>query len=786
MRVIPVPRWPITAICALVAVVAVLVLVGWMFGVPDLTTLRTSAVPMKANVALAFIGSVGAVLLLARPRETPLWSVLGATLGTVVLVTGVLTLLSRAGYALPFELDGWLFPDTADPRVHLVPWTNAVAFMALGSAFVLTAVRREWARGLAQMLAAGVAFVGLLTIFGFAVDYPAGAIDPVQTSLHGGVSFFAVGIATVTLHPEARPAALVLADDQGGRLVRRLLPAVVLIPLTIGFLLGDRLEARPNAFGALLFAASSIILLVVVVVATGASVSRASAVRQRAEDALRVNAQIVSELPIGLEVWRLEPGPATGPPVARLVASNPGAAVATGVPRHEVLGKRMDEVPYALYMSRIRDALLQVSETRRPMQIGEIALRTTNAPPKVLWAAAFPLPDGSIGVSLEDVTMRRIAEQQRSATEEELRRTAALLDAMLENMPAMVFLKDANDLRFARVNRAATQILGVAKEAIVGRDDFALFRNDEASAFRASDRATLDAMKLVDIPAEPLHTAAGLRWLHTRKVPIVDDQQRPRFVLGVSEDITARRAAEAELQAAKDAAEAANRELEAFSYSVAHDLRAPLRTIDGFSLALIEDHAAELGAEGRRYLSFVREAAQRMAQLIEDLLKLARITRQQLAREDVDFSALAEVALARLHQADPERKVVSEVEPELPASADPRLLAIVLDNLIGNAWKFTAKRPDARIVIGAEESDEGPIVYHVKDNGAGFDMAYADKLFGVFQRLHSPEEFAGTGIGLATVQRIVRRHGGWIRAEGAVGQGAAFYFTLEPPEPDDA
>lgn len=223
--------------------------------------------------------------------------------------------------------------------------------------------------------------------------------------------------------------------------------------------------------------------------------------------------------------------------------------------------------------------------------------------------------------------------------------------------------------------------------------------------------------------------------------------------------------------------EAANKELEAFSYSVSHDLRAPLRGIDGFSQALLEDYSGQLDAQGKEYLERVRAGTQRMAQLIDDMLNLSRVTRGEMRRETVDLSDLALKIAAELQKTDPERKVDFVIAKRLSATGDARLLRIVLENLLTNAWKFTGKNPQAFIQIGVSQNN-GPPVYFVRDDGAGFDMAYADKLFGVFQRLHGATDFKGTGIGLATVQRIIHRHGGRVWAEGKVGQGATFYFTL--------
>ena len=226
-----------------------------------------------------------------------------------------------------------------------------------------------------------------------------------------------------------------------------------------------------------------------------------------------------------------------------------------------------------------------------------------------------------------------------------------------------------------------------------------------------------------------------------------------------------------------DELERKNKELEAFSYSVSHDLRAPLRSIDGFSQALLEDYADRLDARGQDYLRRVRAAAQRMAELIDDLLQLSRVGRSELRRDRVDLAQLARSVLAELQSHEPERTVEARIQDRLPVEVDARLMKIVLDNLLGNAWKFTSHTQSPMIELGVDELATGP-AYFIRDNGVGFDMKYADKLFGVFQRLHKQEEFPGTGIGLATVQRIIDRHGGRVWAESEPGAGAKFSFTL--------
>jgi PAS domain S-box-containing protein len=303
------------------------------------------------------------------------------------------------------------------------------------------------------------------------------------------------------------------------------------------------------------------------------------------------------------------------------------------------------------------------------------------------------------------------------------------------------------------------------------------------------------------VRAEPIRDATGriARWFGT----CTDIEQQKRSEQEVRE---LNAALEKRVQERTAQLEASNRELEAFCYSVSHDLRAPLRSIDAFSQLVREDYGEKLDAQGHQYLNTVAEASRQMARLIDDLLHLSRVTRTEMYRQTVSLTALAEHVVTGLRQLEPKRQVEIKIAPDLKASGDERLLRIVLDNLLSNAWKFTGKNPSARIEFGVQEWTgqdtatangnsngnggsagagagagkvrAGEKVFFVRDDGAGFDMQYAGKLFGAFQRLHSGDDFPGHGVGLATVQRIVNRHGGQIWAQSALGEGATFYFTL--------
>lgn len=266
-----------------------------------------------------------------------------------------------------------------------------------------------------------------------------------------------------------------------------------------------------------------------------------------------------------------------------------------------------------------------------------------------------------------------------------------------------------------------------------------------------------------------------------RRKQFEDEHRRIREELLRSELQAAEARAARELAEAKAALveelERKNKELEAFSYSVSHDLRAPLRSIDGFSQALLEDHFEGLNEKGRDYLQRVRTSAQRMGQLIDDLLLLSRVSRADLSRGHVNITDIARAVAAELQRKEPEREIVFTLQEGLVADADSRLMRVLFDNLLGNAWKFTTKTPEPHVEFGVTER-QGDSVFFVRDNGAGFNMTYAGKLFNPFQRLHSEDFFPGTGIGLATVRRIVDRHGGRVWAEGAVGLGATVFFTI--------
>ncbi len=376
-----------------------------------------------------------------------------------------------------------------------------------------------------------------------------------------------------------------------------------------------------------------------------------------------------------------------------------------------------------------------------------------------------------IGGSLigRDITEKREAEAQ-------LRTSEARFRALGLQAPVGIFETDAGG-HCTFVNTRWCELTGLSPEEALGQVwSHAVHPDDLARVAFAWDRAIEECFEFrADYR---LRRGDGQDvWVSGVAAPIIDAVGRQGGWLGTVMDVTERRRTEEELRRHRAALEASNRELETFSYSVSHDLRTPLRAIDGFSRALEEDYGRHFDANARAYIERVRRATRRMGQIIDDLLQLSRLARGELRAEAVDMTALAGEVDAALRAAQPERDVEFEAAPGLRATGDSRMLRLVLENLLGNAWKYTSRQPRARIGFGMENGAGCP-VFFVRDDGAGFDMAYADKLFGAFQRLHSASEFPGSGIGLATVARIVQRHGGRAWAEGAPGRGATFFFTL--------
>jgi PAS domain S-box-containing protein len=476
-------------------------------------------------------------------------------------------------------------------------------------------------------------------------------------------------------------------------------------------------------------------------------------------------------------------------PVATAVVRGNGTIESFNLRAIELFGADATSVPTLPAFIR---QLLPEGEERRTVEraLGRIQGAAASGLPEPSILLAARRRDGrEVVVAADCVVVDDLVVWTATDLTEVLRLEAerARLGRIIEESIDEVFVFDAATLRFRNANRSARDNVGYTLEELRERTPLDVKPELTEEAFAR----TLAALRSGASRGERFET------VHRRKdgstypvevhLQLSAEGGDPVFV-AVIQDITVRRRAEevvrgmnAELEARVRARtrelEESNRELEAFAYSVSHDLRAPLRAIDGFSQLLVEEHGGRLDEEALRYLSRIRGGAQRMGNLIDDLLRLSRVARAVLKVEPVDVTALALALFGELRAADPARRVETVVAPGLVVRADPDLFRILLDNLLQNAWKFTSLRDDARIEVGAEGAGPGA-TFFVRDDGAGFEMAFAGQLFKPFLRLHAPSEFGGTGIGLAIVDRIVRRHGGRVEGIGTPGEGATFRFRL--------
>jgi PAS domain S-box-containing protein len=391
------------------------------------------------------------------------------------------------------------------------------------------------------------------------------------------------------------------------------------------------------------------------------------------------------------------------------------------------------------------------------------------------------------GVGLFGLSLVRRAEQARLEALDEATASHNQLQKLIDNTESNIYMKRVDNGRYLLVNREWERLFGVTRDQVINMTDHGVFPPELADQLRANDLRVAAEGKSVQYE-ETAQSADGERTYISVKFPVLDSAGEPYAVCGISTDITERKRAEDEIRHLNANLELgvrqrtaelenSNKELDAFAYSVSHDLRAPLRSLHGFSDALLEDYADILDDVGKDYLHRLQRNVGRMGRMIDDLLNLSRATRAELERREVDLTAMSHEIVADMRAADPDREVTLTVPDGLTADADPHLLRLAMHNLLANAWKFTAKRPDATIEVGRFERS-GETFFFVRDNGVGFDMSYAGKLFDAFQRLHTTSEFEGTGIGLAIVARVVRRHGGRIQAEAEIDHGATFYFNL--------
>jgi PAS domain S-box-containing protein len=454
-----------------------------------------------------------------------------------------------------------------------------------------------------------------------------------------------------------------------------------------------------------------------------------------------------------------------------------------GYSRSELLGQPVEKLlPKRFQIQHVVNRENYIKEpSSRPMSVqGELFAMRKDGSEFPVEISLSPLNIGQstlVTSIIRDISVRKKVEEEQHQLE-------VRYQELVNNLPVGVYRNTPGDSgKFIEINDRMVQLFEAdSSEDMLRHSVCDLYSNPED---RKSFNDKMFRQGYVDNEEVRLKTLHGREFCASITAVMKENPDKSIYFDGVVEDVTARKESELKIQQLNNRLrsrskelEAINQELESFSYSVSHDLRAPLRAIDGFSHTLVNNYADVLDAKGVDRLNRVRAGAQRMAELIDDLLTLSRVTRTEIKREQVDLTSISNNVIDELRQGDAQRNVEFSVENNLVAEADASFTRTIMDNLLGNAWKFTGKNGNAKIEVGSKHDANGK-TYFVRDNGAGFDMTYANKLFGAFQRLHDASEYPGTGIGLATVKRVINKHGGCIWAESAVGQGATFYFTLE-------
>ena len=774
-------RFPI--LCGLLAVAfGLFILTGWVFHSQTIKTVLPGQVAVKANSGVCFV-LIGLGLWLARSKQSGPWlggRLLAKALALVAALVGILSflefwlgwdlgidqLLFKAG---PIDLPGSV-------RAGLMSPLAAAGFCLLGIAVMFLDSDANWCRAVEQGLACCAAAILAFGILDF-------VLDPAATHTHisptTALVLFLLSFAVMFSRSDWGLGRLFASASSGGFLLRVLLPVAVVAPMLFAWLRwrGQRAGLYGDWTGLSLMTVACMTLLGGFTVWTALVTDRSDQRRQAAEESLRKLASIVTSSNDAI----------IGKDRDGIVTSwNPGAETIYGYTAREMLGHPMAPVIPASRAEEFRSLMQRVIageqihnfETERLRKDGMLIPVSLSVSPIRDEAGAL------VGVSTvaRDITERKQAEAKLRESSLYARN---LIEASLD--PLVTINREG---KITDVNRATEEATGVARDGLIG-SDFSIYFTDPEKARMGYQRVFADGY-VRDYPLAIRSDSGRVIEVLYNATVFRNTRGEVEGVFAAARDITELKHVEEEVRKLNEELEervlqrtaqleAANKELEAFTYSVSHDLRAPLRHISGFSKILSEDFSGSLPAEAQHLVGRIEEGTRRMGQLVDDLLNLARVGRRDLSLQVTGLRSLVDEVIVSLASDVGDRQVEWKIGDLPYVDCDAALMKQVFQNLLSNAVKFTRPRPSAVIEVGQQERDGGMVVY-VRDNGVGFSMKYSDKLFGVFQRLHRVEDFEGTGVGLATVQRIIQKHGGQVWAEADLDRGATFYFTLGSTE----
>lgn len=775
--------------CGVILIIfASVVLLGWITPYETLRSIYPkldTIVPLKA-AAFLFSG-IAILLFTGRQSDEGVAKAGKFIFPFLTLAIGAITLFEYAsGYSL---IDTLILPEIVSARGGINPGRislpAALNFTIAGIGLFLLAFRNLRAALLITIAALIIFFSGLVSFLAFLFNFDAG----IQTlwfensTVNASLAFILLSVALIFARSDNPIARLLTGHTSGSHVARIFFPAVIIIHVLIGYAIVTAVRSgifNPGVAG-VFGVGSSVLLLFVIVWLTSSRLDRLDRLRIRDSGRLRHSERLLRALVEATSdfVWAQSASVGRG--------YTEWWKELTGQTEEELAGYGWIEALHPEDRERVKTewetALAEGSEFR-----SEYRVKTKTGEYGIFRVRGIPIRDDEGRVvewvgTFDDVTAARRAEEAVRNSERKFR---ILAEAFEDN----IWEVSSPDLENVEAPGWWRNLTGQSDEDVKNFGWLAAVHPDD----------TEEAARVIGSGFREKRT-----WMHTFRVrrkdgqyriyrlkcvPIFDESGNFMQWIGSSRDVTEENEAEQrirdlnrQLVSRTRELEELNSELSAFTYSVSHDLRAPLRAMEGFSAAITEDYAGQLDETGRNYLQRIRSASLRMSEMIDALLTLSRLTRKPPEMETIDLTAMAEDIFNLFRASDPKRNVNITIAPDMTDRGDPRLIRLVLQNLFANAWKFTSKRPVAEIEFGMLKT-KGERVYFVRDNGAGFDMTYAEKLFTPFQRLHRADEFEGSGIGLATVQRIIRQHGGYVRAEGKPDNGAVFYFTLKVDDPE--
>ncbi len=758
-----------------VAAIAVgcMVIVAWQFEVEMIKRVLPGQAAMNPLAAIAFILS-GISLLLSHPRYVfSLVNPVRTVLACLIVGIGATRLLEIA-LNITIGLDQLLFTDRlaspAEPMPNHMPPNAALAFLFLGTSLALLGLRSRYNFLAAQSLALLVGAIALLTIVGyiFGASTLARVAHFMPIPLNTALLFLVMSLGVICARPESGLMHILTRTSTGGILARRLIIVAFAVPFALGTLwfAGERAGYYDTRLEMALFTVSTMVVFALFVLWTGNVIHRIDSERRRVEEEFR---DLYNNAPCGYHSLG-ENG--------YFVQINNTELAWLGYARDEVVGvKRFLDVITPESQAVFYQNFPIFKEQGHIENVEFEMLRKDGTTfPALLTASAIKDAEGRFVQSrstIFDITLRK---QAMAA----IKRLAAIVDSTDDAIVGKTL-----DGVITSWNRGAERIYGYTADEMVGRPIATLapegHKNEilaNLSRIRSGERITYYQTRRQRKDGRVIDVSLTIS-------PIMNERGEVVGAASITRDITEQKEAEERIRKLNEALEQQaaelqeiNKQLEAFSYSVSHDLRAPLRAIDGFSKLLVEEYGKQLDEEGRRLLTVIQTNTRQMGQLIDDLLAFSRISRTELRGQEISMTKLVRAVADELLHRRPDRTVELALNDLPPAWGDPAMVKQVVVNLLSNAIKFTAPRGDAaRIEIGGERNGD-MCQYSVRDNGVGFDMRFAEKLFGVFQRLHSLKEFEGMGIGLAIVHRVVTRHGGMVTADSDPQRGTTFTFTL--------